>query len=69
MSTFLNSLNRFTELACVFVPRREHPEEPGVPSELGLDLLGEGTLRGRRGGEVSGSGAETSRLPGGNILC
>lgn len=57
-----------TELAYVFVSRREYPEEPGVPSELGLDLFGEGTLRGRRGGEVPGGGAETARLPGGNLL-
>lgn len=65
---FLDRLNPFNELARLFVSRREHAEEPAVPVELGLDLLGEGALRGRRGGEVPGGGAETSGLPGGNLL-
>ena len=38
--------NHFYELAFVLVSRKERPEEPAVPSELGLDLLREGTLRG-----------------------
>lgn len=35
-----------TELATVFVYRRQQTQESAVSSELGLDLLRKGTLRG-----------------------
>lgn len=55
-------------LSTVFVCRRQPTEEPAVPSELGLDLFREATLRGGRKGQVPGGGAETARLPGGDLL-
>lgn len=48
--------------------RRQQTEEPAVSSELGLDLLGEATLRGGRGGQVPGVGAEEAGLPGRDLL-
>lgn len=47
----------------VVVRRREQAEEPAVPVDLGLDLSGEGVLRGGWRGQVLGGGPETEGLP------
>lgn len=46
----------------VFVRRREQAEEPAVQADLGLDISGEGVLRGGWGGQVLGGGPETEGL-------
>lgn len=48
--------------------RWEQAEGPAVSPGLGLDLPGERVLRGGRGGQVPGSGAETERIPGRNVV-
>lgn len=52
----------------VFARRRQQTEEPAIPSELGLDLLGEVALCGGRRGQVPGGGSETSGIPGRDLL-
>lgn len=51
-----------------FLLRWEQAQRPAVPPGLGLDLSGERVLRGGRGGQVFGGGAQTEGLPGRDLL-
>lgn len=68
-SSLLCDVTSWRGCCCFFIfCRRQQTEEPAVPSELGLDLLREAALRGGRGGQVPGSGAEEAGLPGRDLL-
>lgn len=48
--------------------RREQADQAALPPELGLDLLREGLLPGRRGRQVSGRGSAAQRVPGRDLV-